>query len=1067
MNTTLRRLVAAVPNRQFGAGSTPIPLLRSLLALVLVLLGLPALVWAQAGSVTGRVTDQAGTNPIVGARVQLVGSSIVTQTLADGRYTLTNVPTGTHEVRVVAVGYSAMKRSVTVGTAERASADFALSAVVFSLEEIVITATGAQRKLELGHAITSVRADSIVMYSPVTNISSLLQGKAAGVAVLPSSGTTGAGTKIRIRGANSLSLTNEPLIVIDGAYTDRGTNSLSIGTGGQAPSRLNDLNPEDIQSIEVVRGPSAATLYGGDAANGVIVVTTKRGKAGRTQWNAWVERGTLVDANDYPDNYRSYGRNVVGGVPTGNPVTCLLNNLGRGLCVQDSLTKMNPLEDEALTPIANGNRGQYGLSVSGGTEQVRYFVSGEYEDEIGTLKLPEYEKERLLLTRSELDDWVERPNTLGKVNLRTNVNANLTNATEVGVNIGYVSSDVRLPQNDNNVLGLLPSGFFGRGSASDTALAGSCGAACGGNNGWGFYKPGEIFSLLREQTIERFTSSLQASSRPNSWLNLRGTVGYDINNRTDYAFNPTGLGPPFSVDFTLGRLDDNRFQTKSLTVNLGADASARLSSSINSRTTLGFQYVDNHTLNNFAAGRGLPSGTRTITGAATQFAASQDIRTKSMGLFVEEQIAFNDRLFVTAGVRADDASSIGKDYDVTLFPKASVSWLMSDEGFFPTGSFLNLFRLRAAYGESGLYPGTFDALVFLSPTTAAVGGVSSSAVTIGGLGLSNLKPEHAREFEVGMDFGLLSDRVSLEATYYKKKSQDALISRVLAPSHGIVTSRFENLGKVENQGVELGLFTQPVRGRSVTWDLSLTASFLKNELMELGTIEGDPVAPIVFGEQRHVAGFPLGGFWTRPYTYNDNNSDGIIDQTEITMARVDSVIDSDLALGRAYMGSVIPVREASLSTSLGLWGERVRVAARMDYMGGHKQYNNTEGFRCIATGNNCRAIHDPSAPLAEQARAVVRRFIDPASQYGYIEDSDFAKLREVSLTYTVPTSWARAVKMSRLSVTAAGRNLLTITDYTGVDPEVNGQGQGANFGTWDFLTQPQVRSFVFRLNASF
>lgn len=1040
---------------------------KSLLCLVILVAALPAAAWAQAGSISGRVTDDAGKSPLIGARVQVIGTALAAQTQQDGRYNITNVPAGTYEVRVVAVGYSAGKKPITVGSGERATVDFGLAPVVFSLEEIVITATGQQRKLELGHAITSVRADSLVLYSPVTNVASLLQGKAAGVAILPSSGTTGTGAKIRIRGANSISLTNEPLIVIDGAYTDRGTNSLSIGTGGQAPSRLNDLNPEDIQSIEVVRGPSAATLYGGDAANGVIVVTTKRGKAGRTQWNAWLEQGTLDDNNNYPDNYRSFGRNIVNGQPTAATVTCLVETQARGLCVQDSLTTFNPLTNPELTPIANGNRAQYGLSVSGGTEQVRYFVSGEYEDEVGTFKLPEAEKARLLNTRAELDDWVERPNTLDKVNLRTNVNANLTSVTEVGVNIGYVTSGIRLPQNDNNVLGLLPSGFFGRANPADTVASGACGAACGPNSGWGFFKPGEIFSLLREQNIERFTSSLQATSRPATWLNLRGTVGYDINNRTDYAFNPTGLGPPFSVDFTQGRLDDNRFQTKSLTVNLGADGSFRFSPSLNSRTTLGFQYVDNRSVNSFAAGRGLPSGTRTITGAATQFAASQDIRTKSMGLFLEEQISINDRLFITAGVRADDASSIGKDYDITLFPKASVSWLASEEGFFPTGSFLNLFRLRAAYGESGLYPGNLDALVFLSPTTAAVNGVSASAVTIGGLGLSTLKPEHAREFEAGMDFGLLSDRVSIEATYYNKKSRDALISRVLAPSHGIVTSRFENLGKVTNRGLELGIYTQPVRGTSFSWDLNLTASFLENNLDELGTIEGDPVVPIVFGQQRHVPGFPLGGFWTRPYTYADNNGDGLIDRSEIRMAPLDSVIDSDQALGNKFVGGVLPTREMSLSTTMGLFEDKLRIAARMDYMGGHMQYNNTEGFRCIGTGNNCQAIHDRNAPIERQAAAVVRRFIDGASQFGYIEKSDFAKLREVSVTYTVPTSWARAVKMSRLSLTAAGRNLLTITDYTGVDPEVNGQGQGGNFGTSDFLTQPQVRSFILRLNASF
>ena len=268
-------------------------------------------------------------------------------------------------------------------------------------------------------------------------------------------------------------------------------------------------------------------------------------------------------------------------------------------------------------------------------------------------------------------------------------------------------------------------------------------------------------------------------------------------------------------------------------------------------------------------------------------------------------------------------------------------------------------------------------------------------MTIGGLGLSTLKPEHAREIEVGADMGLWGDRVSLEATYYNKQSRDALISRVLAPSHGIVTSRFENLGQVTNSGFELGLYTQPIRGGSVTWDLNVTASFLNNNLDELGTIDGDPVPPIIFGEQRHVPGFPLGGFWTRPYTYADNNGDGMIDQTEVRMAPLDSVIDSDKVLGRKYMGAVLPTRETSISTSLGLFEDKLRIAARLDYMGGHMQYNNTEGFRCIATGNNCRAIHDPTAPLEQQARAVVRRFIDGSSQFGYIEKSDFAKLREV------------------------------------------------------------------------
>jgi TonB-linked SusC/RagA family outer membrane protein len=1023
---------------------------------------------AQQGRITGRVTDAGSNQGLVGARLQVLGTSLVATTAQDGRYVLANVPAGSYELRAFAVGYAPGKQTVTLAPGQSVTLDLALTAVPVSLEEIVITATGEQRKLVLGHTVASVRADSIVPYGTITNLGNLLQGRAAGVAVLPSSGSSGTGTRIRIRGANSVSLTNEPLVVIDGAYTPRGTSSLTIGTGGQAPSRLNDLNPEDIESIEVVKGPAAATLYGGDAASGVILVTTRKGRAGKAQWNAWIEQGLLQDQNSYPDNYRSYGRALVNGTPTGNPGTCLLDAIGRGVCAQDSLTTLNPLMDPVLTPIGNGRRAQYGLSASGGSEAVRYFVSGEYASETGTFKLPDYERQRLLDSRNvtELEDWTERPNTLDQVSLRANLNATPSSRTDLAVNVGYVSSTVRLPQNDNNVLGMLPSGYFGRGSAADTSSPGACGPACGSNSGWGFYKPGEIFTLLREQGVERFTSSVQGNARPASWLALRATLGYDVVNETDYAFNPTGLGPPFSVDYTEGRLDDNRLQSTALTVDLGASASARLGGAITSRTSAGFQFVDRRERDAFAAGRGIPAGLRTITGAATQFASSLDTRLKSMGLFLEEQLTFDDRLFLTAGLRMDDASSIGRDYDITFFPKVSVSWLMSEEDWFPRGDFLNLFRLRGAYGNSGLYPRAFDALVYLVPTTAAVGGVSSSAITVGGLGVSNLQPERSTEWELGVDAGLWRDKVSLELTYYSKTSRDALINRVLAPSLGVVPQRFENLGRVQNRGIEAGLFAQPVRASSVTWDFSVTGSLLDNELLELGTIEGEPVAPIVFDPQRHVPGFPLGGYWSRPYTYADKNGDGIIDRTEVTMAPRDSVIDSPLAPGAAYLGSVLPRYEASLNTTLGFFGERLRIGARMDYLGGHRQYNRTEVFRCTSTGNNCRGIHDPGAPLDEQARAVVARILDPASVPGYLEDASFAKLREVSVTYTIPDRWARALRLGRVTATAAGRNLLTITGYSGVDPEVNAQGQ-TSFGTQDFLTQPSVRSFIFRLNVGF
>ncbi len=263
-------------------------LLRLGAAALAIGVGAPSVAAQSTGTVAGQVTETTSNDPISGANVQLIGSQLAAVTRGEGRFTIRNVPIGQHEIRVVAVGYRAVRIRVTVSAGATAQADVKMTAVPYSLDDIVFTSTGDQRRLELGHVVGTIKADSITTYSPVSDLADLLSGRTAGVNILQSSGTTGTGTRIRIRGSNSVSLSNEPLIYIDGVGATRGVASLSIGTGGQAPSRLNDINPEDIESIEIIKGPSAATLYGTAAANGVIRITTKRGAAGATRWNFWL-----------------------------------------------------------------------------------------------------------------------------------------------------------------------------------------------------------------------------------------------------------------------------------------------------------------------------------------------------------------------------------------------------------------------------------------------------------------------------------------------------------------------------------------------------------------------------------------------------------------------------------------------------------------------------------------------------------------------------------------------------------------------------------------------------------
>jgi TonB-linked SusC/RagA family outer membrane protein len=1030
-----------------------LPAIRHPLAVAGWLLALAIPGAAQQGSITGHVTDQTTSRPIPGARLQLIQTGQVVTVRNDGRYSYGGLGGGTYEIRVIAVGYGAEKKSVAVAAGQAATLDFALSAVPFTLEEIVTTATGQQRRLELGHTIGTIKADSITAYEPVTSMTTLLQARTAGVTILPSAGTTGAGTRIRIRGANSVSLSNEPLIFIDGVKVNSSPNSSSLGTGGQSPSRLNDINPNEIENIEIVKGSSAATLYGTEAANGVIRITTKRGQPGRAKWNFFVEGGKITDPNSYLSNYRALGRFVADTLH--RLQTCNLVSQAAGTCIFSTLLTTNILEETAKTPISTGYRQQYGGSVSGGSDVVQYYVSGDFEGEAGTFKLPDAENTRLLTARglTKLDASVLRPNYNKKVSLRANLSSHPTEKVDIQVSTGYVSGNLRLPQNDNNVLGMLPSGYFG---TTDTL----------GVSNWGFFAPGEIFSLYRNQNIERFTGSANANWRPLNWLTARGTAGYDIGNRTDITFDPTGQGPAFST-FPLGNKSDARTQLKTYTVDLGVTSNFKLTDYLSSRTTVGSQYYKDIFFQNVATGSRLSPGSKDIDGAAILTASQTTTPSVKLGVFAEQQFTIRDRLFLTGAVRVDKSSAFGQNFGSILYPKASISYLISDEPFFPKTSFISLFRIRASYGQTGRQPGALDALTYLAPTASAVTGASTSAVQFGGLGLAGLKPERSREREVGFDLGLMRDRFNLEATYFLQRTTDELVARVLAPSVGGPTTRFENLGTAQNKGVELTLNARIIDSRNVSWDAVFSGSTLKSALLDLGLdAQGKPIPPVISGIQRHTPCapnggpcYPLGGFWERPITgFTDTNGNGIIELSEITVG--------DTAV---YAGSPTPTKEAALNTTLSLLQGQLRLQGQLDYKGGFKQYNLTEVFRCTATGNNCRGIMDKTASFEDQARAVVRRFHPSASNWGYLEDGEFLKLREVSVTYVVPIRWARMFGAERFTLTAAGRNLATWTGYTGVDPEVNGAGQTAfnGFGVQDFLTQPPVRTFLVRVSMGF
>ncbi len=972
----------------------------------------------QTGTIVGQVVDGITNQPLVGVQMYIAGTNLGSLTNQEGRYVITNVPAGEREVRASRIGYSGERRTVTVAGGETATVDFTLRESAIELEGVVVTTTGReQRRREVGSTVAAINVADVNL-GPVNTFSQLLQGRAAGVTVLQSAGTSGTGARVRIRGSASISLSNEPLLVVDGIAVDNAAGSQAFGLGGQTISRLNDISPGQIESIEILKGPAASALYGTAAANGVIQITTRRGQAGATRWNVYTEFGRINDVTTYPANWQHVGTSLA----TGNLVNCRTYNQAAGTCTPTELRSWNPLMDSEVTPFRTGESRIVGLNVRGGNEQVQFFVSGESDNEDGIYA----------------SNWVNR------IALRANLDAELHPTLNMSLRTGYTTSEHSLPGNDNNTFGFIGAGLLGTAVDSEATR--------------GFFGfPNEYrFALERMQNLHRFISSLDVNWRPLDWLALTGTGGMDLMNRDDESGVAPGIwSPAANLDQSIG----NRFVFAGLIRNYtgrgNAIGSFELTDDINSITTVGGEFRQDRFQRADAGGFGMLAGTRSLGSLAERFSVNElDQTTRTVSVLGSQQFGWQDRVFVTGAVRGDRNSNFGDQFGFQWYPSFSASWVIGEEDWFPQTEVLSSMRLRTAWGRSGLMPGFRSADPFYNATTATIQGVSVPAVTVGGAGNVDLRPETSQEWELGFDAGMLSDRLGLEVAYYNKSSIDALVQRRLAPSLGSSTTQWVNLGEVSNTGVEAILNARVLNLPDARWDATIAFARNRNELVTLG--EG--IEPIIFGigadSQRHEEGFPLGHYYgLRIVDWGDADGDGIIGLDEVTLSDEPE-----------FLGTPWPKRELTFSSTLSLYNY-VRLFAMVEHRGGHQLFNSTEEFRCGAFVN-CRALNDPSTDLWEQARGIAAWLggID-----GYVEDADFTKLREASVTvFGLDQLLARAgVRgLNDVSLTVSGRNLATWTDYTGLDPEMNSGGQ-ANHATYEFLGQPPVRTWTVRLNVGF
>jgi TonB-linked SusC/RagA family outer membrane protein len=972
------------------------------------------------GTIAGRLTDAESGAAVPAADVWLDGTRWRTISTPQGRFVLTGVAPGTYTLRVRRIGYAAASQSVTVAADQSVTADFALRSVPTQLDEIVATVTGDQRIRELGHSVGRINADSIIREAPISNVSDLLKARVPGLQVFQTSGAVGGEINMRVRAPTSAELSTEPIVIVDGVRYTSGI----VGTTNPIPStpfniehtsRLNDLNPNDIESIEVVKGPSAATLYGTDAVNGVIVITTKAGRPGPARWRAYVRAGLKeMPKYDYAGSYWGWGHS--------NPNTnCTLANVARGSCMQDSVTVIpNPLNNEELTIFGAKPTWQYGTNVSGGTEDLRYYFSADFEEATGPMRMPAALVDELKEQSGgkPLKSQLE-PNALSKVNLAANLTANLGKTATIRFNTGYTKNEVR-QLSVGNPYNLV----YSQASPSQDGYIGST-------------SPLQSFSKSTTEFTDRFYGRVTTEWRPLEWLSTRALVGVDLPGTQRYS-----LGMRDAWTNYKGEVAEERVRAVTTTGDLGATASFRRNQ-WSSRTSVGTQYVRDYKNRLVNIGSDLRPGGSAIIDAATLRVYQIYYETVTLGSYVEQMFGLNDRLFLTGAVRADGSSSFGNDYKAAYYPKAGLSWVASEEPFMPEIPGLDNLRVRYAFGASGQQPRPDMRRFNFKAGQSLLDNINSNKIIVDGIPSPDLRPERVREHEVGLDASALDSRVRLDLTWNYRQVFDQ-IRKVPMPAG--MGSRWINVGYSTGHGLEALLSARVIESDLASWDVTVTHATNETKLIDRGS------APELFSLYGGlVEGYPIGARFRLPIaSYEDVNGDGILQPEEVIMG------DTPV-----YMGEGSPRTSQTLSTTLGFFNQKVRLSALFDRRSDFTVFNYIRMRQDL--GGYSRAAVDPTTPWAQQAE-IHAMMKGVSTGYFYIDQGDYTRLGEASIAVTLPDSWTRQLRLSNASLSLAGRNLGLWTKYSSADPE-SGRFAG-NMGTYA-ENIPQSRDWVLRVDLGF
>ena len=976
---------------------------------------------APTGTISGKVVDAATKLPISDVRVVIVGTQFAAPTNKDGEYRLVNVRAGAVTVGALRIGYKSVQNTATVVAGQTVTVNFEMTTSAINLSEVVVTGTaGNQERKAQSALVASVSAGDIIKDAPVTSVANLLQSRVPGVALSAQSGTKGTATQIRIRGASSINLSNQPLLFIDGVRVNEGV--IGGNAGGQSFDRLNDINPEEIESIEVVKGPAAATLYGADASAGVIQIITKKGRAGSNsfQQTLRVEQGTAsVGYWDVPDNYGACTAALVAPTST--------NPLCRGKAV-GTLVSDNPLERAGA--FQDGKENLFNYGVRGGGQNYGFSLNYGSDNSTGTLP----------------------NNAFNRYNVRSNVNYIANSKLNIDAGVGLVQTQTDLPDNDNNIFGWLGGGLLGdprtRTDAANFGLL---------NDGW--YAPARQFnainSIKRRLLTKRVTSNITANYSPFEWFTNRFTGGLDFASDDQSLFYPKNDSTWYGGLRDGGERQFTNRGSERYTFDYLGNMKKQWGSDWETNLSFGLQVISSRNSSLNATGIGfVTNSNNSIGSAATNSAGGGFNEQRQYGYLTQLQVGNQNKRFLQVGVRVDRNSSFGAQAPSFVLPKVGGSWAISEENFFaPLNGIFNDLRLRAAWGTTGRSPNPGDALQTLAAAAFNITGSTGAGAVLGNPGNFDLKPERGTEFEAGLDAGFLNGKLSAELTFFRKTTTDLIIARPIPPSLGFNSNPLANIGSVLNQGLELAVTTTPINRRNLRWEVRGAANTLRNELTSLGGVlpfNASSAGRTLVGQQLFV----------------------------MTAKRVKSV---DLANGRAVVtdtlapvGNLFPTLEWNITNTFTVM-RNLRITTLLDAKRDFSVYNNTRFFReTQLVRSNVRL---DTTLLSREDR--IRRFgpfvseangsavsINDARE-AFIEPGDFVRLREVSASYDLPRTLLEKLgkRVQGATLTLALQNVKLWSDYSGPDPEMNAQTNA--FGREDFLTVPNPKRTVLRFNLTF